>query len=91
MRIVFAMLLAISLLFAGCDSQHQVSFHGEIVAITPTSRGYIAQMVTDHGQDGTYFTIEQAHTFKVGDIVDWTSSYDVWGAWVHLDSIHKVQ
>lgn len=86
-----AFVLSMILLLSGCDSQHQVSLHGQIVSITPTSRGYQACMMLDNGYDGTYLTVEQANTFKVGDIVDWTSSYDVWGEWKHLDSIRKVK
>lgn len=91
MKFAFSVLLSVCLLFAGCDSQHQVSFHGQITEITPTTRGYRAIMMLDHGYDGTYLTVEQASRFKVGDIVDWTASYDVWGEWKHLDSISKVK
>ena len=73
------------------ETLHPVSFHGQIISIEPSDHGFVAQMMTDNGRDGTYLTVEQANTFKVGDIVDWQSSYDMWGVWAHLDYIRRAK
>lgn len=91
---IFVIVLSIGA-FLGYDfidnHRHDLSFHGQIIAITPTSRGYVASIMCDNAHEGVYFTVEQANTYKVGDIVDYTAVYDGWGYFKELRVIRKAK
>ena len=87
---VFFILFCLGVNWAG-NERHTLNFHGQIIQISPTSRGYMAFVQTDHSQEGAIFTVEQANAFKAGDIIDFTEVYDGWGYPKGTESIRKVK
>lgn len=71
--------------------RHSLTFHGQIVAITPTTRGYVASIMCNRGHEGVIFTVAQANEYRVGDIIDYTAVYDGWGEFQGLSMLRKSQ